>query len=197
MAVTSTELLRFILSLLGDSSKAEDFMADPSGVMASAGLGGVTCADVDAITPVIANAAHGAIAIAGGGSTPAEMVQHIVKNVAVSNFDNSGVIQNIWSEGDVQQAFAGDGGLALGGNLITDDPIITGDGNIVATDTAQASGRDTIQNQGDGNLALGGDQTIAQDNGVMAGGDAIAQGDKVGGNNNEAENTGNDNSVHV
>ncbi|MFD2775625.1 beta strand repeat-containing protein, partial [Leucobacter albus] len=121
--------------------------------------------------------------------------QHLIQNVAVSNFDNSGIIQNVWSAGELRQAFASDGGLAFGGDFQTDAPIITGDGNIVATDTAQASGRDTIQNQGDGNLALGGDQTIAQDTGVIAGGDALAQGDKVGGNNNEAENTGNQSSI--
>ena len=198
MSVTTTELLRFILSLLGDQAKADEFMANPSEAMASAGLASVTCADVDAITPVIANASQGAVAIVSAG-TPGEMIQHIIKNVAVSNttYDNSGVIQNVWSSGELNQAFAGDGGLALSGDLTTDAPVITGDGNIVATDTAQASGRDTIQNQADGNLNLGGDQTIAQDEGVVAGGDAIAQGDKVGGNQYNAENTGNDNSVSI
>lgn len=198
MPVTTTELMRFILELLANPTKAEAFAENPNSAMAVAGLSGVTCADVDALTPIIANAAPGAVAIVGGGGgTAGEMIHHIIKNVAVSNFANSGVIQNIWAAGDVRQAFAGDGGFAVGGPLITNDPIIVGDGNLVATDEAQAAGRDIIQNNGDGNMALGGDLTVAQDDAVVAGGDALAQGDKVGGNNNEAPNTGNDNSVHV
>ena len=198
MSVTSAELLRFILSLLGNPTQAEAFSEDPSGVMSAAGLGSVSCADVDAITPLIANSAPGAVAITHSASAaPAEMIQHIVKNIAVSNYDNSGVVQNIWTTGDVRQAFASDGGLAIGGDLHTDDPLVLGDGNTIASDDAHAAGRDIIQNQGDGNLALGGDQSIAQDNGVIAGGDNLTAGDKVGGNNNEADNTGNDNSVSV
>ena len=201
MPVAVTDLLRFILQLLGDPAKAEEFNSDPSGILASAGLGDLSCAEVDAITPLVANAAPGAVAISHAGGVgqpePAEMIQNLVKSVAVSNYDNSGIIQNIWGADEVTQAFASEGGLAFGGDLLGEDPVVIGDGNVVATDTAQASGRDTIQNQADGNLALGGDQTIAQDDGVIAGNDNIAQGDKVGGNNNTAENTGNDNSVSV
>ena len=200
MPVTTSELLQFILDLLADPTKADAFSADPNGALAAAGLADVSCADVDAIAPLIANSAPGAVAIAGvggGGAEPTEMIHHLVKNVAVSSFDNSGVIQNIWGAGEVRQAFASDGGFALGGSLFTDDPVVVGDGNLIASDSAHAAGRDIIQNQADGNLALGGDQTIAQDAGVIAGGDAIAEGDKVGGNNNQAGNTGNDNSVTV
>lgn len=198
MSVASVELLRFILGLLGDPSKADEFTENPSGALASAGLSNVSCADVDAITPLIANSVPGAVAIAySEAASPSEMIHHIVKNVAMNTFDNSGVIQNIWSTGDVRQAFASDGGLAFGGDLLTNDPVVVGDGNIIASDDAHAAGRDIIQNQGEGNLALGGDQTIAQDSGVIAGGDSLAGGDKVGGNNNEASNTGNDNSVSV
>src|SRR5690625_5008063 len=159
MSVSSIELLRFILGLLGNPSKAEEFTADPSGALAVAGLSNVSCADVDAIAPLIANAVPGAVAIAGGvggggggGATPEKMIQEIVQNVAVSNFDNSGVIQNSWSDGDVRQAFASDGGFALGGSLFTSDPVVIGDGNLVASDDAHAAGRDIIQNQADGNL---------------------------------------------
>src|SRR5699024_4736200 len=148
------------------------FATDPAGSLAVAGLSNVTCADVDAIAPLIANSVPGAVSIAhvgGGNPQPGEMIQQLVKNVAVSNYDNSGIIQNIWGAEEVRQAFASDGGLALGGDLLADDPVIVGDGNLVASDSAQAAGRDMIQNQADGNLALGGDQTIAQDDGVIAG----------------------------
>ncbi|MGO1959245.1 MAG: IniB N-terminal domain-containing protein, partial [Canibacter sp.] len=99
MAVTTAELLRFILDLLGDPAKAEEFTEDPSGALSSAGLSGVSCADVDAIAPLIANSVPGAVAIAGIGgpsATPAQMIDHLVQNVAVSNFDNSGLMQTIW-----------------------------------------------------------------------------------------------------
>src|SRR5699024_1891173 len=110
VSVASVNLLSFILSLLGDSSKAEEFTENPTTALAVAGLSDISCADVDAIAPLIANSVPGAVAIAsvgGGGAAavaPAEMIQHIVKNVAVSTFDNSGVIQNIWSAGEVRQA---------------------------------------------------------------------------------------------
>jgi len=201
MSVSSIELLRFILGLLGDPGKAKAFNDDPSGALSVAGLSDISCADVDAIAPLIANSVPGAVAIAkvggAGGAEPTSMIKEIVHNVAVSTFDNSGVIQNIWGANEVRQAFASDGGLAIGGDLFAKDPVIVGDGNVVATDRAQAAGRDVIQNNGDGNLALGSEQTIAQDSGVIAGGDSMAGGDKVGGNNNEAENTGNDNSVTI
>src|SRR5690625_3618489 len=196
MSVAVSELLRFILQLLGDPAKAEEFSADPTGALAVAGLDGVTCAEVDAITPLVANAVPGVVSIAHHGPTafnggpsapePAEMIRQLVSNVEVNSFANSGVISNIWGADEVTQAFAADGGMVFGGDLGGEDPIVIGNGNIVASDTAQASGRDTIQNQADGNLALGGDQTIAQDDGAI-----------VGGNNNVAENTGNDNSVSV
>ena len=196
MEVTAGNLLSFILDLLGDSSKADAFAEDPTGALANAGLSDISCADVDALAPLIANAAPGAVAIAAAGGaaasgTPVEMIRYLVNSVSIGSYESSSLAQNIWAGGDVRQAFAGDGGLAVGGEFLPEDPVIVGDRNLVASDDAQAAGRDIIQNNGDGNMALGGDQTVAQDDGVIAGGDNIAAGDKVGGNKNEAENTGN------
>src|SRR5690625_2626241 len=127
MSVAVSELLRFILQLLGDPAKAEEFSADPTGALAVAGLDGVTCAEVDAITPLVANAVpgvvsiahHGPIAFNGGPSAPepAEMIRQLVSNVEVNSFANSGVISNIWGADEVTQAFAADGGMVFGGDL--------------------------------------------------------------------------------
>src|SRR5690625_7647033 len=105
MSVAVSELLRFILQLLGDPAKAEEFSADPTGALAVAGLDGVTCAEVDAITPLVANAVPGAVSIAhhgpiafnGGPSAPepAGMIRPPRHNVERDGFANSGGSSNI------------------------------------------------------------------------------------------------------
>ena len=52
MAITQS-LLDFILNLLRDPEAAEAYNANPQAALASAGHGDLSCADVDAVRPVV------------------------------------------------------------------------------------------------------------------------------------------------
>ena len=56
MALTAS-LLDFILSLLGNRAAADDYLNDPEAALESAGLGGMTCQDLDAVRPVVLDVA--------------------------------------------------------------------------------------------------------------------------------------------
>jgi hypothetical protein len=55
MSNIATTLLDFILDLLRDPAKAQQFNADPHATLASAGLSGVTPNDVSAVMPMVAD----------------------------------------------------------------------------------------------------------------------------------------------
>ncbi|HQV91109.1 MAG TPA: IniB N-terminal domain-containing protein, partial [Phycicoccus sp.] len=61
-----SDLLDFILNLLRNPDAAAAFNADPEGSLAKAGLGGLTCADVDAVRPVVLDVAMAAPSGGGG-----------------------------------------------------------------------------------------------------------------------------------
>ena len=56
MALTAS-LLDFILSLLGNRAAADEYLNDPEAALENAGLGGMTCEDLDAVRPVVLDVA--------------------------------------------------------------------------------------------------------------------------------------------
>lgn len=129
-------LIAFILSLLRDPEKVEEFNAAPQALLAQEGLEDACAADVKAVAPVVID--NPVVVPRPVPVTPPEPADEVVNEITriVNRFmiDNRSTIvdqstnQNIWADGDVTQHFdqdaivsSGDDAIAAGDDVGIDD----------------------------------------------------------------------------
>lgn len=193
-----TTLLDFILRLLSDPEAAEEFSSDPEGSLAEAGLdqvaaqeaanavhsvttllgggGGAQFIPVPHLVPVVQTVGVPVIVGAGGGggAAPAS-AGDILQNFVMNYYGDGNTVNNVWAQGDVAQAIAAPGGVAVVGGEETEDINVATDGSIAISGGVEDSG-----------IALGG--------GVAAGGNVEFEGNQdvvIGDGNVDIEGDGN------
>ncbi|MFD5224670.1 IniB N-terminal domain-containing protein [Microbacterium sp. NPDC058342] len=144
-------LIAFIMSLLHDPEKADEFVARPQAMLDENGLNGVCMADVAAVRPVIVD--HPAVVHHENPPPPpvhhhdpvheiVRMIQQYTTVDARSTIVDQSVNQNIWTEGgDVTQLFDQDAVVA------------SGDESVAAGDDAEVGDSDVDVTVGD--VAIG------------------------------------------
>ena len=192
-----TTLLDFILRLLSDPEAAESFSADPEGSLAEAGLDQVAAQEaanaVHSVTTLLGGGggAHlipvphlvpvtqvvGVPVLVGGGSAgPAAQSAGDILQSFVMNYYGDGITaNNVWAQGDVSQAIAAPGGVAVVGGEETEDVNVATGGSVAVSGGVEDSG-----------IALGGS--------VAAGGDVEFEGNDdvvIGDGNVDVEGDGN------
>ncbi|MGZ5421877.1 MAG: IniB N-terminal domain-containing protein, partial [Aeromicrobium sp.] len=115
----------------------------------------------------------------GGGGDSTEIVTHLqfLINHYSFNGDNMSVIsQNIWADGDVEQAFAQSGGIALGedAELEAEGAVVTGAGAIGLGEDSEFEAEGAVVT-GAGAVGLGEDSEI--EGPVVTGAGAVALGE--------------------
>ncbi len=176
-----TTLLNFILQLLADPELAESYVANPEETLADNGLSGVTAAEVThtvgtVSTLVNAGAAPAAaFAIPVAAAAPADILNSFVTNYYADS------INNVWADGDVTQAFAAPGGIAIAGGEEVEDVNIATDGGLVIGGDVEHSGvangggiaaHGDVEFENVGEVVVG-DDNVTGDNNQVAGEDIV------------------------
>ena len=134
-----TTLLNFILQLLSDPELAQSYAANPEETLAENGLGGASAAEVShAVSTVGSLAAASAPATAFAIPVAADASPASILNSFVNNFYAGS--NNVWADGDVTQAFAGPGGVAIASQDEVEDVTIATDGGLAIGGDVEHSG---------------------------------------------------------
>ncbi len=182
-----TTLLDFILRLLSDPEFNDEFSADPEGTLAEHGLSQIAPHDasnaVHSVTTLLGGPAHfvhvpqlvrvpvGVGGASGGGaahSTP-EILQTFVNNYYADIINAN----NVWAGGDVTQAIAAPGGIAVVGGEEAEEINIATGGSVAISGGVEESGIAL-----GGSVAAGGDVEFEGNDGVVIGdGNVLVEGD--------------------
>jgi hypothetical protein len=189
-----TTLLDFILRLLSDPELAEKFSDDPEGSLDDHGLSQIPPQDA-------ANAIHSVTTLLGGGGGTAfipvphavpvavpvpivvggppapapDSTADILQNFVMNYYGDGITANNVWAQGDVAQALAAPGGIAVVGGEEAEHINVAAGGSVAVSGGIEDSG-----------LALNG--------GVAAGGDVEFEGNDdvvIGDGNVDVEGFGN------
>ncbi len=212
-----TTLLDFILRLLSDPELAEAFSEDPQGSLAENGLGQVLPQEasnaVHSVTtllggpthfvpvphmvavPVMVGASGGSVgpSVGGGvggsaGTSTADILQSFVNNYYADSIS----VNNVWAGGDVTQAIAEAGGIAIVGGEEVEEINVATEGSVaisggvedtgIALAGGVAAGGD-VEFEGNGDVVIGdGNIAINGDGNTVVGDDQVNLTGSIGAN---------------
>ena len=175
-----TALLDFILRLLSDPELAESFSNDPEGSLDDHGLSQVppevASNAVHSVTTLMGGGGGGGTqfvpvahavpvpVFVGGGSAPAPDTADILQTF-VSNYYGDGITtNNVWAQGDVSQAIAAPGGVAVVGGEQAEHITVATGGSVAVSGGVEDTGIAL-----NGGLAAGGDVAFEGNDDVVIG----------------------------
>ena len=182
-----TTLLDFILRLLSDPEAAESFSSDPEGSLVQAGLSQVAPQEaanaVHSVTTLLGGGGGGGgyipvphlvgvpvpqvvavpVVVGGGAAGPAAETADILQNFVMNYYGDGNTVNNVWAGGDVSQAIAAPGGVAISGEDAEEINVAT-NGSVAVSGGIDESGIAL-----NGGLAAGGDVEFAGTDDVVIG----------------------------
>ena len=154
MPATTSSLFDFILQLLANPGLAQSFLSDPDGTFDGIDLNQI---DVTVVATEINNAASllnssGVASITIPALLPGVTGGQLLDSFVTGFYADHPITSNVWADGDVSQAFANVGGVAVAAGEEIEDVIAAAGGSVAVGGDVEESG---IANGG--GIAAGGD----------------------------------------
>ena len=166
MPATTSSLFDFILQLLANPALAQSFLSDPDGTFDGVDLNQT---DITIVATEINNAASllnssGIASIAIPALVPGLTGGQLLDSFVTSFYADHPTTSNVWADGDVSQAFANVGGVAVAAGEEVEDVIAAAGGSVAVGGDVEESG---IANGG--GIASGGDIEFEENDDITVG----------------------------
>ena len=166
MPATTSSLFDFILQLLANPALAQSFLSDPDGTFDGVDLNQT---DITIVATEINNAASllnssGVASIAIPVIVPGLTGGQLLDSFVTSFYADHPTTSNVWADGDVSQAFANVGGVAVAAGEEVEDVIAAAGGSVAVGGDVDESG---IANGG--GIAAGGDIEFEENDDITVG----------------------------